>query len=107
MTHRRIRRMLQANMKFEGLDAQTILNEAIRGKLNNVNEVYLRKDGTSTPISDDLISTNSMLNWSARDAVAASYINTLWYSSTENGRVILNHVSTSTSTVLYDFMVVG
>jgi hypothetical protein len=102
---RRIRRLLQANMKFEGLDAQTILNEGLRGKLNNVDDLRLRKDGTSTTISDALITTISMIVWSAKDAEAAAKSNSIWYSSTEKGRVILNHTSTSTSTVMYDMAV--
>lgn len=104
---RRIRRLLQANMLFNGLDARTILNDGLKGKTNNVDSLFLRKDGTSTTISDDLITTISMIDWSPKDAQAAAYLTTMWYSSTEKGRVILNHASTSTSTVAYDYKVVN
>lgn len=105
MTHRRIRRLLQANMKFDGLDARTILNEGLKGKLNNVDDLTLRHNAGSTTISDELITTMSMVIWSAKNAEAAAASNTIWYSSTEKGRVILNHFSTSTSTVMYDYCV--
>lgn len=102
---RRIRRLLQANMQFNGLDARTIINDFGKGKLNNVDDMRLRKDGTSTTISDELITTMSMIVWSAKDAEAAAKSNSIWYSSTEKGRVILNHASTSTSVVMYDMAV--
>lgn len=107
MTHRRIRRLLQANMKFDGLDARTILNEGLKGKTNNVDEFFLRHNAGSTTISDELITTMSMIDWSPKDAQAAAYVTSMWYSSTEKGRVILNHASTSTSTVAYDYKVVN
>lgn len=107
MAHRRIRQLLQANMPMESIQARTVINETIKGRLNNVSEFYLRHNGANTTLSDDLITTISMIKWSPRDAVAASYVTSMWYSSTENGRVIMNHVSTSTSTVLFDYCVIG
>lgn len=107
MTHRRIRPFIQANMDMNDIRARTIVNEMVKGKTNNVGEVTLRKGGTSTTISDQLITVLSMLDWSAKSPTAASYYMTLWYSSTEDGRVILNHVSTSASDAIFDYSVIG
>lgn len=107
MTHRRIRRLIKANQNFQDIDVRTILNETRKGKTNNVGELYLSKDASSTTISDDLITTISQIIPTARTAEAAAKLSTLWYSSTEDGRVILNHASTSTSIVMYDYSVVN
>lgn len=107
MTHRRIRRYIQANKNFQDIDVRTILNNAIRGKLNVVGEFSLVKDATRTTISDDLITTISYIDWTPKSAAAASHGTTIFYSATEEHRVILQHASTSTSTLLYDFIVLN
>lgn len=105
MTHRRIRRYIKANQNFQDIDVRTILNDTRKGKLNNVGEITLTKDSTSTSISDDLITTISAIFFTAKTAEAAAKLNTIWYSSTSEGVMVLNHASTSTSTVMYDFCV--
>lgn len=107
MTHRRIRPYIQANKDFQDINVRTILNDSRKGKLNCVGEISLTKDATATSISDDLITTISALFFTAKTSEAASKLNTLWYSATSEGLVVLNHASTSTSTVMYDFIVIG
>lgn len=103
--NRRTRLLIQANRDFQDLGVRTILNDTRKGKLNNGADLSLNSGATSTTISDELITTLSVIHFTAGTQEAAQ--KPLWYSSTEQGRVIINHASTSTSDVAYFYTVVG
>jgi hypothetical protein len=106
MTIRRIRRMLQANMKFEGLDAQTILNNTIRGKLNCTGSVTLKANQGTTTISDELITTLSVVAFQPL-STNAKLEGQPGYSSTENGRVIVDHANNAQTDRTYNYTVLN
>lgn len=93
MSHRRTRLLLQANQKFEELRTRTILNDAIRGKLNIQTELTLTANAATTTLSDDTITKFSSVVLVPLTANAAAALATTYFSAPASGGITVNHAN--------------
>jgi hypothetical protein len=105
MSHRRTRPLLQANTKFEEIRTRTILNDAIRGKLNIQTEVTLTANAASTTLADDQITTHSTLVLVPLTANAAAAITTTWHDAPTKGSCVINHANNAQTDRDFDVLI--
>lgn len=105
MTDFRIFPKLRDGMSW-GLEAITILNRILQGKLNNVQEVTLTAGVATTVITDSIITTASKIGLMPMTANAAAALGTTYFDAPVRGQITVNHANNGQTdrTFRYDVM---
>lgn len=83
------------------------INRALRGLLNNIASVSLKKDAVSTTISDQLAGPDSLILPMPTSVDGATALNTWRVSTQTDGSFVMSHVSTSTSDATIRYAIFG
>lgn len=84
-----------------------ILQWTRKGKLNNVGEVTLTANDTSTTLTDALIGPDSMIALMPMHADATGALGGLYFSTPTNGSVVINHANTASTNKKFRYTVTG
>ena len=101
----RQRLTLQANAKFEELRTRTILNDTQRGRTNNGGLFTLAANATTTTISDDIVTTNTVVLAMAETPEARDKPVNIPRATILAGSFVVQHASTSNSNCSYSYTV--
>lgn len=97
MTVTRARLEIQANQKWENLATRTVVNETRRGRTNNGAEITLTNGATSTTVTDDLVTTNSVIHITPETANARGANVYIPRNTITQGQYVVQHASLSTT----------
>ncbi len=106
MTDFRIFPKLRDGMPW-GLEAITILNKILQGKLNNVQEVTLTAGVATTTINDPIITTASFVGLMPMTANAAAALETTYFGVPTKGQIIINHANSAQTDRTFRYAVQG
>lgn len=101
----RQRPILTANARFEELRTRTTLNETQRGRLNNGGSFTLAANATQTTVSDDIVTTNSVILAMAETAEARDKPIYVPRTTILAGSFVAQHASTSNSACSFSYTV--
>jgi hypothetical protein len=83
------------------------VNELVDGRSNNVGQIQLTPNATSTMVTFPTISVSSMVALTPRSASAAATQTSVWVSTVLNGSFIITHDSNPAMDRFFDFSAVG
>jgi len=89
------------------LQIATIANELLRGRANNVGEVTLDANVTTTTLSDIRIKQTMTAVLIPRTANAAAAMTNVYISSVADGSITLTHANTATTDRTFDYVLHG
>lgn len=83
------------------------VNGILQGKTNNVVQVTLTANATTTTVTDTRIGANTGLFFSPLTADAAGALSGLYVSAQQNGSATLTHANTATTDRTFNVLLVG
>jgi hypothetical protein len=89
------------------LQVATTINEMLRGRGNNVGEITLTANSTTTTISDIRIKQTMTAVLSPRTANAAAALTNVYISAVADGSITLTHSNTATADRTFDYVLHG
>lgn len=89
------------------LQIATTTNELLKGRANNVGEVTLTENVTTTTISDIRIKQTMTVVLIPRTANAAAALTNVYPSSVADGSITLTHANTATVDRTFDYVLHG
>lgn len=87
--------------------AERTINEILKGRANNVGEVTLTENATSTTISDIRIRLTMTAVLIPRTANAAAAMTNVYISAVADGSITLTHSNTATVDRTFDYVLHG
>ena len=87
--------------------AERTINEMLKGRANNVGEVTLTANATSTTISDIRIKLTMTAVLIPRTANAAAAMTNVYISDVADGSITLTHSNTATVDRTFDYVIHG
>ena len=87
--------------------AERTINELLKGRANNVGEVTLTANDTSTTISDIRVRLTMTAVLIPRTANAAAAMTNVFISAVADGSIILTHSNTATVDRTFDYILHG
>lgn len=90
-----------------GREAIQIINRAIAGKMNVAQEVTLTANAATTTLTDDLITTASVIGLMPMSANAAAALSTTSFSAPTRGSVVINHANNAQVDKTFRYSVLG
>lgn len=84
-----------------------VVNNILKGKLNNVGSVTLANGAATTTLSDTRIGGNSRLAFTARTANAAAIAASVYYDTPGKMTVVIHHTNTANTDQTFDFSILG
>lgn len=87
--------------------AERTINEMLRGRANNVGEVTLTENATSTTIDDIRIRLTMTAVLIPRTANAAAAMTNVYISAVADGSITLTHSNTATVDRTFDYILHG
>jgi hypothetical protein len=87
--------------------AERTINEMLKGRANNVGEVTLTENTTSTTISDIRIRLTMTAVLIPRTANAAAAMTNVYISAVADGSITLTHSNTATVDRTFDYILHG
>lgn len=97
---------LRLNQPWD-LQARSVVNNAMAGKLNVLGEVTLSVNATSTLLRDALITQASFIGLMPMSANAAAALATLHFSASQTGSVVINHTSNAQADRTFRYAILG
>lgn len=98
---------LNPSGKLNDWDVAARVNQILRGKTNNVNDITLTQSSTTTVINDPLITPLSHINLTALTANAALALAGWWVSSRGDGTATITHTLNANTDLQCTYDVVG
>jgi hypothetical protein len=89
------------------LQLSTTVNEMLKGRANNVGEVTLTENVTTTTISDIRIRQTMTAVLIPRTANAAAAMTNVYISAVADGSITLTHANTATTDRTFDYILHG
>lgn len=93
--------------KQHRLTLATTLNEVLKGRANNVGEVTLTANVTTTSTTDTRIKSQMMIEISPRTANAAAALTNVYISGVTDGSFTLTHSSVASTDRTFDYIFHG
>lgn len=87
--------------------AERTINEMLKGRANNVGEVTLTENATTTTISDIRIKLSMTAVLIPRTANAAAAMTNVYISAVADGSITLTHANTATVDRTFDYILHG
>lgn len=87
--------------------AERTINELLKGRANNVGEVTLTANATTTTISDIRIKQTMTAVLIPRTANAAAAMTNVYISAVADGSITLTHANTATTDRTFDYVLHG
>ncbi len=87
--------------------ARAVVNNAIAGKMNVVQEITLTANSATTTLSDDLITEGSFIGLMSMSANAAAALANIYFDATTTGSVTINHANNAQTDRTFRYAVLG
>jgi len=96
-----------SDIKTNLLQAISTINELLKGRANNVGEVTLTENATTTTTTDTRIKSQMMIFLSPRTANAAAALTNVYVSAVADGSFELTHANAATVDRTFDYVIHG
>lgn len=90
-----------------GLEARLVLNNAMRGKMNVVEEVTLTANAASTVVTDALVNSESLIVLMPTTANAAAALATTYIATVGDGTFTITHANNAQADKTFRYGVLG
>lgn len=84
-----------------------VINNAMSGKLNVVQEVTLTANSATTTLTDDLITQASFIGLMPMSANAAAALANVYFDATTTGSVTINHANNAQTDRTFRYAILG
>lgn len=88
-------------------DAVNVVNQILRGKLNNTGSVTLTANAASTTLTDERIGANSVILLCPTTANAAGALATTYFSAFTEGSCTITHANNAQNDKTFRYTVTG
>lgn len=97
---------LRLNQPWD-LQARTIINGTVAGKLNVLGELTLNANAATTVLNDALITQASFVGLMPMSANAATALVSLYFAPSQTGSVVINHQNNAQTDRTYRYVIFG
>lgn len=98
---------MSINILPGGNQVEVTINELLKGRANNVGEVTLTANDTTTTTTDTRIKSQMKIFLQPRTANAAGAMTNVYVSTVADGSFILTHSNTATVDRTFDYVIHG
>lgn len=89
------------------VDCVDVVNNILRGKLNNTGSLTLTANATTTTLTDERIGANSSIELMPTTANAAGALATTYFNTFADGSCVVNHANAATVDRVFRYTITG